>query len=140
MRINSLIFMTLTAALAASCMAMDYAPIMDAEIQRPGIIGNVTDTSGVVIEHIKVTLNWNDGAFTETQYTNSDGVFMAEIWEPEAETVRSLTVLLEDIDGEENGGLFENCSETFMVLEESSIAELDFRLNRATASESSPQS
>ena len=140
MRINSLIYIALTAALTASCMAMDYAPIMDANIQKPGIIGNVTDTSGVAIEHIKVTLNWNDGAFTETQYTNSDGGFMAGIWEPEAETVRSLTVLLEDIDGEENGGSFEAHTETFTVFEDNSIVELDFRLNRATASESSPQS
>lgn len=140
MRINSFISMALTAALTASCMAMDHDPAMDSNIQEPLIIGNVTDDSGNAIEHIKVTLNWNDGAFTETKYTNSDGVFLAEIWEAEEETVRSLTVTLEDIDGEENGGLFESCTETFTVFEEHSTAELDFRLNRATASENSPQS
>ena len=140
MRINSLISIALTAYLAASCMAMDFDPAMDSITQEPVIIGNVTDTSGVAIEHIKVTLNWNDGAFTETQYTNSDGVFTAGIWEPEEDAVISLTVFLEDIDGEENGGLYESCSETFTVFEDNSIAELDFRLNRATASENSPQS
>ena len=140
MRINSLIYIALAAALTASCMAMDYAPAMDGEVQKPGIIGNVTDTSGVVIEHIKVTLDWNDGSFSETQYTNSDGVFIAEIWDNGNGKVRSLTVTLEDIDGEENGGMFETLSETFTVFEDDSIAELDFRLNRATASESIPQS
>ena len=132
--------MALTAALTASCMAMDHDPAMDSNIQEPLIIGNVTDDSGNAIEHIKVTLNWNDGAFSETQYTNSDGVFTAEIWENDEKTVRSLTVTLEDIDGEENGGTFQTLSETFTVFEDNSATVLDFRLNRATASESSPQS
>ena len=132
--------MLTAAVLAASCMEMQHEPAMDNVALKPVIAGNVTDTSGVAIEHIKVTLNWNDGAFSETQYTNSDGVFTAEIWENVEKAVRSLTVTLEDIDGEENGGTFETLSETFTVFEDNSATVLDFRLNRATASESSPQS
>lgn len=140
MRVMGFISILTAAVLTASCMAMQYEPTMDNVAPKPAIVGNVTDTSGVAIEHIKVTLNWNDGAFSETQYTNSDGVFTAEIWENVEKAVRSLTVTLEDIDGEENGGTFETLSETFTVFEDNSATVLDFRLNRATASESSPQS
>ena len=140
MRVTGFISILTAAVLTASCMAMQYEPTMDNVAPNPAIVGNVTDTSGVAIEHIKVTLDWNDGAFSETQYTNSDGVFTAEIWENVEKAVRSLTVTLEDIDGEENGGTFEPLSETFTVFEENSVTILDFRLNRATASESSPQS
>lgn len=140
MRVTGYISILTAAVLTASCMAMQYEPTMDNVASNPAIVGNVTDTSGVAIEHIKVTLDWNDGAFSETQYTNSDGVFTAEIWENVEKAVRSLTVTLEDIDGEENGGTFETLSETFTVFEENSVTILDFRLNRATASENSPQS
>ena len=107
MRVTGFISILTAAVLTASCMAMQYEPTMDNVAPNPAIVGNVTDTSGVAIEHIKVTLDWNDGAFSETQYTNSDGVFTAEIWENVEKAVRSLTVTLEDIDGEENGGDFE---------------------------------
>ena len=140
MRVTGFISILTAAVLTASCMAMQYEPPMDNVAPQPAIVGNVTDTSGVAIEHIKVTLDWNDGAFSETQYTNSDGVFTAEIWENVEKAVRSLTVTLEDIDGEENGGTFETLSETFTVFEDNSATVLDFRLNRATALESSPQS
>ena len=140
MRVTGFISTLTAAVLTASCMAMQYEPTMDNVAPEPAIVGNVTDTSGVAIEHIKVTLDWNDGAFSETQYTNSDGVFTAEIWENVEKAVRSLTVTLEDIDGEENGGTFETLYETFTVFEDNSATVLDFRLNRATASESSPQS
>ena len=140
MRVTGFISILTAAVLTASCMAMQYEPTMDNVAPNPAIVGNVTDTSGVAIEHIKVTLNWNDGAFSETQYTNSDGVFTAEIWENVEKAVRSLTVTLEDIDGEDNGGTFETLSATFTVFEDNSATVLDFRLNRATASESSPQS
>ena len=140
MRVTGFISILTAAVLTASCMAMQYEPTMDNVAPNPAIVGNVTDTSGVAIEHIKVTLDWNDGAFSETQYTNSDGVFTAEIWENVEKAVRSLTVTLEDIDGEENGGTFETLYETFTVFEDNSATVLDFRLNRATASESSPQS
>ena len=140
MRVTRFISMLTAAVLAASCMEMQHEAAMDNVALKPVIAGNVTDTTGVAIEHIKVTLNWNDGAFSETQYTNSDGVFTAEIWENEEKAVRALTVTLEDIDGEENGGTFEPLTETFTVFEDNSATVLDFRLNRATASESSPQS
>ena len=130
------------AVLAVSCMNMEAMMPEDsghADHQHL-IVGHVADTTGRAIEHIKVTLNWNDGAFSETQYTNSDGDFAAGIWNAEDETVKSLTITLEDIDGEENGGCFERLSETFTVFEDNSVTTLDFRLSHATASENTPQS
>lgn len=140
MRLANFIYVIIAAVLAVSCMSMHYDLAMDSASPAPSIIGNVTDASGVAVEHIKVTLDWNDGVFVAIQYTNSDGGFMADIWEAGEDMVRSLTITLEDIDGEENGGTFETLSETFTVFEEGSVTELDFRLNRATASESNPQS
>ena len=56
----------------------------------------------------------------------------------------TVTVTIEDIDGEENGGLFERRSDKLMIYredfsEEPVRIELDYRLTPATASESSPQ-
>ena len=132
-------FLMGTAALAASCMSMEGVPNMSDHVEhRHIIVGHVSDTSGTAIEHIRVTLN--DGEYTETQYSNSDGDFTAAIWKAEEDIVKSLTITLEDIDEEENGGWFESLSETFTVFEDNSVTTLDFRLNHATASENIPQS
>lgn len=128
------------AVVAVSCMADMTQGMPGHEDHRHLIVGHVTDTSGTAIEHIKVTLDWNDGAFSETQYTNSDGEFSSAIWKAEEDMVKSLTITLVDIDGEENCGCFESLSETFTVFEDNSVTTLDFRLNHATASESIPQS
>lgn len=125
-------------ALAVSCMNMEHMAAH--EDHKHIIIGHVSDTSGTALEHIRVTLIWNDGEHSETQYSNSDGEFAAPVWKAEEDVVKSLTVTLEDIDGEENGGSFESHTETFTVFEDNSVTNLDFRLNHATASENIPQS
>ena len=56
----------------------------------------------------------------------------------------TVAVTLEDIDGEENGGLFESKSDKLILYredfsEEPVRIELDYRLSPATASENSPQ-
>ena len=139
MRFLKFIMLMTVAAYAVSCMDMAHEDMATGHYENV-IIGNVTDTAGVAIEHIKATLKWNDGAFVETQYTNSDGYFIAEIWQTKEGVVKSLSITLEDIDGEDNGGLFESMTETLTVFEDNAIITLDFRLNHATASESSPQS
>ena len=128
------------AVVAVSCMGDMTQGMPGHEDHRHLIVGHVTDTSGTAIEHIKVTLDWNDGAFSETQYTNSDGEFSSAIWKAEEDMVKSLTIKLEDIDGEENCGCCESLSETFTVFEDNSVTTLDFRLNHATSSENIPQS
>ena len=128
----------------ASCMTMDMeAPssdMNDTPVQE--YQGSVMDSEGTPIEHIKVTIDWQ-GAFPvkAVKYTDSKGIFYLElIQKPEYYTI-SLT--LEDIDGEENGGTFETLTDTITLFddyESGATVKLDYRLNRATASESSPQS
>ena len=127
----------------ASCMAMDMAEVPDmSDMPELTYPGSVMDTEGTPIEHIKVTIEWQ-GAFPvkDIKYTDSNGVFFLDIINnPESYTI---TLTLEDIDGEENGGYFETLSDTITLFgdpESNSTVKLDYRLNRATASESSPQS
>ena len=127
----------------ASCMAMDMEGVPDmSDMPELTYPGSVMDTEGTPIEHIKVTIEWQ-GAFPvkDIKYTDSNGMFYLDIINaPESYNV---TLTLEDIDGEENGGLFETLTDTIILFgdpESNSNEKLDYRLNRATASESSPQS
>lgn len=123
----------------SSCMKEDVsADPADSE----KIIGFVTDTDDNLIEHIKVTFDWNNGIYQEIKYTDSNGQFLSDYWQPSTREAVTLTITLEDVDGEENGGLFESMTETVTLFEngiDSTVEPMVFRLNRATASESSPQ-
>ena len=124
-------------AAVSSCMAYDAAVP-----ESMGLIhGTVTDMEGNPLNHIKVVLNYGEEMGQMTVYTSLKGEFIADI-EPSATT---LTITLEDIDGEENGGLFESLTDQITLMEEDLLnnegfMNLEYRLTRATASESSPQS
>lgn len=129
-------FITLSMLTACSA-AYDYA--------APGFIGNVqglvTDTEGTPLNHIKVTLDCGEDIGQTTVYTSLKGEFLADI-DP---ATQILVITLEDIDGEENGGQFEPMSDQITLLDENpeddqDIIFLEYRLTRATASESNPQS
>lgn len=128
--------------LVNSCMSIP----MDGNIESEGqdrIEGIVTDMSGNVIEHIKVTFDWNQGQYQEIKYTDSYGQFSAELWSPQTRESISLAITLEDIDGTENGGLFESQTDNVTLFDNDgslSIEPLVYRLNRATASENNPRS
>ena len=130
------------AVVAVSCMADMTQGMPGHEDHRHLIVGHVTDTSGTAIEHIKVTLDWNNGTYQEIKYTDSYGQFQTDCWQPAAREAVTLAITIEDVDGEENGGLFEPVSETIILFEngvQDIVDPMVFRLNRATASESSPQ-
>lgn len=129
-------FITLSMLTACSA-AYDYA--------APGFIGNVqglvTDTEGTPLNHIKVTLDCGEDIGQTTVYTSLKGEFLADI-DP---ATQILVITLEDIDGEENGGQFEPMSDQITLLDENpeddqDIIFLEYRLTRATASGSNPQS
>lgn len=139
-----------TKALAASLMVLASACTqeegVDAEAPIPFVNGTVTDMDGNPIEHIKIVLEWQENEFIDEVYSTSEGRFRSEE-HMASEGPTRLKVTLEDIDGESNGGLFETYTETFIgypdeenIEPESVRFDLAFRLNRATASESSPQS
>ena len=129
---------------AVSCMQADPFPDVDSPDTGDSdkLVGYVTDTDDNSIEHIKVTLDWNNGTYQEIKYTDSYGQFQAECWQPATREAVTLAITIEDVDGEDNGGLFESVSETIILFEngvQDIVDPMVFRLNRATASESSPQ-
>ncbi|MBQ6710589.1 MAG: hypothetical protein IJN26_07835 [Bacteroidales bacterium] len=128
----------LCAAMAISCMAdMDFS--FD-DLGKPKIIGKVTDPDDKPIEHIKVTIDWNEGEHVVVKYTDSDGLFSTYMHSAEEGESQILTITLEDIDGDEFGGTFSTKSETMTLLEENnSTINLVYRLNHAIALENSPQ-
>mgnify|MGYP003474199848 CR=1 FL=1 len=128
----------LGAALVSSCMA-DLDMSFD-NLDNAKIIGKVTDPDDKPIEHIKVTIDWNEGEHIEVKYTDSDGLFSSYMRSSRKGESQILTVTLEDIDGDEFGGTFSRKSETMTLLEESnSTINLVYRLNHAIALENSPQ-
>ncbi len=136
-----------------SCMAMDMEPSFDMSPDMPNISGflegRVSDGEGNPIEHIRITVDWNTAdRFQEIKYSGSDGMFSVTIYDLGHNGPVTITLTMEDIDGEENGGLFESITDTITLFEDADSsyesnnagAMLDYRLSPATASESSPQS
>lgn len=144
-RICNILTVCLTVILYASCEA--GPPMSDQIANKPVISGKITDQEGNPIEHIKVIIDW--GAYLmspDIEYTNSDGEFSVRIrYSGENGQPATITIRMTDIDGEENGGLFETLTETLTLFEEdiytsNKVINLAYRLNHATASENSPQS
>ena len=126
----------------SSCAAMDMQPSQSMDIPGMRILeGKISDLDGNPIEHIKVTADIDIYmSVQEVKYTDSDGLFLIEI-NADSSVPVTVTLTIEDIDGEENGGLFETMVDKITLFEDNnSIARLDYHLNHATASENTPQS
>ncbi len=126
----------------ASCSVMDLFEAGD--YKYIPITGKVLDYSDQPVEHIKVTLDWHNGMEPNVVYTDSEGIFTSEMPVTEEMAPVTLSITLEDIDGEENGGLFKTIktSITFFDNDQTTVPTgiLDFRLNPAIPSENTPQS
>lgn len=129
----------LSMLLLASCAAEHPHGPQDA----PAVItGMVLDMNDNPIEHIKISLKHETDTPVET-FTSSEGKFRHEVEMPEDMDAMTVILTLEDIDGEENGGTFESHTESVLFERQGdkpTEMNLVFRLNHATASESSPQS
>lgn len=124
-------------AIAACSAELDYASLPP----TGQVHGSVTDMEGNPLNHIKVTLNYGEDIEQMSVYTSLKGEFIADI-NPSA---TMLTITLEDIDGEENGGLFESLTDQVIILDndifnDEDIMNIEYSLTRATASENIPQS
>ncbi len=127
----------------SSCSAMDfenedYLPSDDG----PGLFinGIVYDSEDNHIEHIRVTLDWNNGNEKAVKYTASDGSFTAELPRESYHEGMSITITLDDIDGDANGGQFNSLTDNIVYGSgDKPIETLIYRLNRATPSENSPR-
>lgn len=127
-------FLTGIIVLSAMAACSKADPSISDPTMLPGNIhGFVTDEDGSPINHIKVTLT--QSAFPLVVYTSSRGEFIADM----ALTEGPLEIMLEDIDGEENGGAFAPLSDTITVLEDLEMITLEYSLTLATASENTPQ-
>ena len=120
---------------SVSCMKDDSA--LNNDSAGSIITGHITDADGKPIEHIKVSLTWNKNQ-KEIVYTSSEGIYKASI-EPEwsKNGQMSVSITIEDIDGEENGGHFSTLNDTILLLENNQSSDIpevrkDYRLSPAT--------
>ena len=138
MRQISIILSIISLWLISSCMAMDSGIMGTDTISLNGI---VTDDEGNPINHIKVTLEWDDDYFSPLSvYTSTKGEFHADLDFCSLRCPTTVSLVLSDPDGPENGGEFETSTFEYTINEEGPVSQITYRLTRATASESSPQS
>lgn len=136
--ISGLIMMVLT-----SCMSAEHVQDND---MFGSISGIVTDMNGNALEHISVTIRLADNNDSQTFYTSSEGRFLFDLPMSENDGQIKFMIILKDVDGEENGGLFQERTEEITVFEEDYndfpvMIELPpYRLTPATVSENTPQS
>ncbi len=140
---RSIYILLLTLLSSSSCMDMDFALKDESVDLLHFVAGRVFDAEDNEIEHIKVTIDWGGHDIAPSvNYTASDGSFSAEIPEKIKSETFEFNITLEDIDGDDNGGLFETLTDRVIYSLDPETPEdiIIYRLNRATASESSPQS
>ena len=129
-----------------SCADVD-SPHLSTDMDYCLIQGHVVDQKGVPLEKIRIRIkSRNNDKIVTTNYTSSNGSFYCELAIPEDYSQMAIEIIIEDIDGEENGGLFESKTDTITIYEEDYrkrpvIIDLPtYRLNHATASVSSLRS
>lgn len=125
-------FLTVLLVMSAlhSCAKAD-AEFHDPAMFPGNIRGIVTDEDGNPLNHIKVIID--PTGYPIVEYTSSKGEFVAY----KKLQVGVFSILLEDIDGQENGGEFAPLSDMITVLEDQEMINLEYRMTRATSSESS---
>lgn len=132
------------AAAASSCMKMDYSERTD---WLPIYVeGTVTSEDMLPLKHIRVTVGLEGETSSSTVYTSAKGIFRADVSHMvELEFPIVMTIDIDDIDGEKNGGLFAPVSDKITLFSEDIQDKpvvrinLAYRLTHATASESSRQ-
>ena len=115
-----------------SCSAGDMMPSADADYiaePRITIAGTITDEEGNAINHIKVRVTCEATNDVNTVYTTLKGRFYSSVGISEHPVI--INIQMEDIDGEENGGLFETLTDTITIMEGDDV-DATYRLTRAT--------
>jgi len=144
MKFTHLISVSAILLAVASCMNMEIPSHIEEEASS--IEGVVRDTTGTPIEYIMVTIDWGKRLEKAVTYTSSEGKFKTEIPSEIMGIESNVTLTLEDIDGNKNGGEFETLTDKVMIFQEETPEDsvvtivLDYRMIPATPSESSPQS
>ena len=138
MRRISIILSIMSLWLLTSCMAMEPGIMSTDTISISGI---VTDDAGNPINHIKVTLEWDEASFSPLSvYTSTNGEFYADLDFHYLRYPTTVSIGLSDPDGPENGGEFAAKRDAITIHEAGPLEPITYRLTRATASESNQQS
>jgi hypothetical protein len=137
MRKISGILSILSLVLLTSCMAMEPGIMITDTINLNGTISDDTDNP---IEHIKVTFEWESPFSPLHVYSSANGIFSADLEFSNLTYPITISVTLSDDDGPEYGGEFETKTDEITIPEAGPLKPITYRLTRATASESSPQS
>ena len=141
MKARTFILMGILSLMLASCSKeAAYDGSYHDEIRLEGLV--IDAESETPVNHMEILIEWESDESPVVVYTSDKGRFSTMLAAPDSyPAVISLTIT--DIDGEENGGLFQSHSENIIFFKEDDFHEpsiLTYRLSRATASESSPQS
>ena len=125
-------------------MRPDY--IGDADGNLPVYIeGTVSSEEQDPLKHIRVTISFEGEEESSVVYTSSKGIFRTDHYIAPYNLPLTISINIDDIDGEENGGRYSPLSDKITIFREDikglSVIKLapDYRLTRATASESSQQ-
>lgn len=131
--------------LIPSCM-MEHAEDMFPNGEFCIISGSIADNDGRPLERIGITVEIEGIPQKETWYSSSEGLFKFEIPYVGLDGKMVFTINFKDIDGEDNGGLFESKTDKITIYDEDYetfpifIDLPPYRLTLATASENTPQS
>lgn len=141
MKGTSIILCILALGLLSSCMAADHETVPYESILVEGL---VIDEDEAPIDHIKITMNWDSPFSPMVVYSSPKGIFRSELMFYNLTYPLTVSVEISDIDGEENGGLFQTREDEIIILEENysgiEPSPITYVLTRATASENNRQS
>ena len=133
-------------ALAAVCSCMGPDHIGNADGNLPVYIeGTVSSEELDPLKHIRITVSFEGEEESSVVYTSSKGIFRTDRYIAPYNLPLTICISIDDIDGEENGGLYSPLSDKITIFREDikglPVIKLApaYRLTRATASESSQQ-
>ena len=143
MRRTATAILTILMLVLTSCSAGEISG--DGEMLGT-VSGTVTDQEDKPLEHISITVIIDEVPESLTFYTSSEGKFRFDLPMESKDGQSKFRIVIKDIDGEENGGLFQEKTDDITLFEEDysefpiTIEIPPYRLIRATASENIPQS
>ncbi len=101
------LFICFTAFLLSSCKDEGYATI--------NIKGNVTNSQGEFIDSLKITIRNIKSNTSDAFRISSGSTAFDRVYNLEKADDCSFSILIEDIDGERNGGCFQEQTKTITV-------------------------
>lgn len=125
----------------ASCATIELEDNNNTEGMVPFYMEGTVLSGDTPVKHIRVSIESEES--TAVVYTSAHGIFRTDGYIRKDRFPFSFTVTLEDIDGEDNGGLFASYTDRIIVFHEDIGRERLIRLTPAylltpaTASESS---